>query len=292
MTVVVTGATGNLGRLIVEHLLTRGIPAGEIIGTGRNQERLASLGDLGVRTAVTDYDDATSLDSAFAGADTVVLVSGSEVGQRIRQHTAAVRAAERAAVRHIVYTSAPHADTSGLVVAPEHKATEELLAASAVQATVLRNNWYNENYEQAFAQVAATGTYLASTGSGRVASASRSDFAEAAAVVVATGARRGEVLELAGDTAWDGAEFAATAGRVLGREVTYAGVTTEEHRAALAGAGLPEEVIGFLTTLDADIAAGELDGPSDVLSTLIGHPSTTLEQTLSAYAAAHVAADA
>ena len=279
-TIAVTGATGNLGGLIVEHLLARSIPADRILAIGRDAARLARFESLGVRTAVADYEQPETLDHAFAGVETLVLVSGSEVGERVRQHTNAIAAAERAGVSHIIYTSAPRVDRSTLIIAPEHKATEELLAASPIEATVLRNNWYNENYEQTLAQAAATGTYLASTGTGRVASAARSDFAEAAAVVAGTGSRRGETLELAGDTAWDGAEFAAIAGRVLGREITYVAVDTEQHRALLAEAGLPENVIGFLTVLDAGIAEGNLDGPSNELATLIGHPTTTLEQTL------------
>jgi NAD(P)H dehydrogenase (quinone) len=284
VTIAVTGATGNLGRLVVEHLIRRDVAAGEIIAVGRSAEKLEPLGDLGVRTAIAAYEEPEGLARAFAGVDALVMISGSEVGKRVPQHANVLRAAEEAGVAHIVYTSAPHVDTSRMLIAPEHKATEEMLAASAIEATVLRNNWYNENYEQSFTQAAATGAYVASTGSGRVASASRSDFAEAAAVVAATGARRGEVLELAGDTAWDGAELAAAAARVLGREVIFTAVSTDEHRGLLAGAGLPEEVIAFLTTLDADIAAGELDGPSGVLSGLIGHPTTTLEQTFREYA--------
>jgi NAD(P)H dehydrogenase (quinone) len=284
VTIAVTGATGNLGRLTVGHLLARGVSADEIVAVGRNADKLAALsGELGVRTAIADYNDPASLLAAFTGVETLVLVSGSEVGQRVPQHTNAITTAERAGVEHIVYTSAPRVDTSTLAVAPEHKATEEILAASPIEATVLRNNWYNENYEQAFAQAAATGSYLASTGTGKVASASRSDYAEAAAVVAATGAGRGETLELAGDTAWDGAGFAEAASRALGREVVFADVSTEEHARILAGAGLDEGMIGFVTTMDADIAGGALDGPSDVLSGLIGHPTVTLEDTLRTY---------
>ena len=285
MTIAVTGATGNLGRLTIDHLLARGTAATEIVAIGRDAEKLAQLDSLGVRTAIADYNDESSLEAALAGVDTLVLISGNEFGQRVPQHTNVIRAAERAGVDHIVYTSAPRVDTSTLFVAPEHKATEEILAASPIEATVLRNNWYNENYEQTLAQAAATGSHLASTGAGKVASASRSDYAEAAAVVAATGAHRGEVLELAGDTAWDGAEFAETAGRVLGREIAFAGLSREEHAQALAGAGLDEGMIGFVTTMDADIADGALDGPSGVLSGLIGHPTATLEDTLRTYAA-------
>jgi NAD(P)H dehydrogenase (quinone) len=283
MTITVTAATGHLGHLIVEQLLARGVAASEIIATARSQERLTALTDLGVGTAIADYDDQEGMEEAFAGTDTLVLVSGSEIGQRARQHANAIKAAEVAGVTHIVYTSAPRADTSKLFVAPEHKATEELLAATPVEATVLRNNWYNENYEQALAQIAATGTYLASTGTGKVASAARSDYAEAAAVVAATNLHRGQTLELAGDTAWDGAQFAATASRVLGRDVAYANASPDEHRKALTEAGFDEDTIGFLVGLDAAIADHQLDGPSTVLSELIGHPTTTLEQTFRTY---------
>ena len=285
MSIAVTGSTGHLGRLVVEHLLRRGTPAEQIVATGRNADRLSRLRELGVRTGIFDYDDVAGSSSALDGVDTLVLVSGNEAGRRATQHENAIRAAERAGVAHIIYTSAPRVDTSELIVAPEHKATEDLLAASPVEVTVLRNNWYNENYEQAFAQTAATGTYLASTGSGAVASASRSDFAEAAAVVAATGVHRGEVLELAGDTAWDGAEFAGIASRVLGREIRFADLSADEHRRVLVEAGLGDDVIGFVLRLDADIAAGALDGPSHVLSDLIGHPTTPLENTLRSIAA-------
>jgi NAD(P)H dehydrogenase (quinone) len=286
VTIAVTGATGNLGRLVVEHLIARGTAADDIVAIGRNEQKLAALDGLGVRTAVADYGDRASLATAFSGVDTVMLVSGSEVGRRVPQHSNVIRAAEQADVAHIVYTSAPHADDSSLFVVPEHKATEDLLAASPVTATILRNNWYNENYVPNLAQIAQTGTYLASTGAGRVASAARSDFAEAAAVVAATDAHRGEILELAGDTAWDGAEFAQVAGRVLGRPVEFVSVDSAEHRAALIGAGLDEQTADLLTGMDASIAEGALDGPSHVLSSVIGHPTTPLEDTLrAAYAA-------
>lgn len=280
MKITVTGATGHLGRLVVEHLLARGVAASDITATGRNESKLAPLAARGVRTVASDYDDAASLDAAFAGTETLVLVSSSAVGQRLSQHTNALRAAERAGVQHIVYTSAPHADTSPLVLAPEHKATEELLAASSIETTVLRNNWYNENYEQTLGQAVSTGTYLTSTGTGKVASAARSDYAEAAAVVASTDLHRGETIELAGNTSWDGDEFAAVVSRVTGRDVRYEAVSTEQHREILLGAGLDEQLVGFLVTLDGDIAQGLLDGPSDVLSSIIGHPTTTLEQTV------------
>ncbi|WP_144803214.1 NmrA family NAD(P)-binding protein [Curtobacterium sp. BH-2-1-1] len=284
MQITVTGASGHLGSLVVEHLLSRGVAASDIVATGRSVDALADLTARGVRAVQADYDDVASLQAAFAGTDTLVLVSSSAVGQRARQHGNAITAAAAAGVTHVVYTSAPHADTSTLILAPEHKATEELLRDAPFDATVLRNNWYNENYEQAFAQAAQSGSYLASTGDGRVASAARTDFAEAAAIVAATDRHRGETLELAGDTAWDGATFADTASDVLGRPVAFQPVDSATHQQILLGAGLDEGTVGFLVALDANIAQGLLDGPSTVLSDLLGRPTTPLRKTMQTWA--------
>jgi NAD(P)H dehydrogenase (quinone) len=281
MTIVVTGATGHLGRLALDHLLARGVPATELVGAGRDQAKLAALAEAtGVRTATIDYTDPASLDAAFDGADTLVLVSGSEVGQRAAQHGNAVEAAKRAGVSRLVYTSAPKATTSPLILAPEHKATEELIAASGIPATILRNGWYNENYAEAFAQAGATGVHLASTGQGTVSSASRSDYAEAiAAVLTGPDARThvGAVYELSGDTAWTGTEFAATASRVLGREVVFSDSTPEGHLAALKAAGLDEGTAGFVVALDGNIRDGLLGETPGDLGRLIGRPTATLE---------------
>ena len=285
MTIVVTGATGQLGQLTVRELLSRGAAASDILATGRSAEKLAAVGALGVRTARVDYTDPSTLDAAFAGADVVLFISGSEVGQRVDQHTAVVDAAVRTGVGHIAYTSAPHADSTDLVLAPEHKATEQALAASGLGVTVLRNNWYHENYGQALAQASQTGVYLASTGSGRVASAARADYAAALAVVATQPQTRGRIYELGGDVAWDGDEFAAAATEALGRPVTYRSVSSQEHTQILTAAGLPEQLIGFLVALDANIAAGDLGDATGELSALIGRPTTPLVDGLKALAA-------
>ncbi|MET0589583.1 MAG: SDR family oxidoreductase [Naasia sp.] len=280
MTIVITGATGHLGRAAVAHLLERGAAASDVVAAGRDAGRLAELAATGVRTAVIDYADPSSLDSALEGAETVVLISGSEVGRRVEQHRNVVEAAARAGAKRIIYTSAPHATTSELILAPEHKATEELIAASGLASTILRNNWYNENYAATIAQVAQTGVYLASTGAGRVASASRDDYAEAIAAVVTSDGHEGAVYELAGDTAWDGEGFAAAAAEALGRPVVYQSVSPAAHADALRSAGLDDGTVGFLVGLDGNIRDGLLDGPSDVLSGLIGRPTTPLVATL------------
>ncbi len=276
MTIVVTGATGHLGRLAIDHLLARKVAAADIVAAGRSTERLADVAAHGVRTAAIDFDQPASLDAAFEGADTLVLVSASEPGRRAEQHGNAIDAAVRAGVTHLVYTSATKATTSTLILAPEHKATEEAIAASGLPATILRNGWYNENYAGTFAQAAASGVYAASTGEGRVASAARADYAEAIAAVLTSEGHVGAVYELSGDTAWNGTEFAAAASEALGREVVFQPLTPQEQLAALAAAGLDDGTAGFVVALDQNIAEGTLAETSGDLSRLIGHPTTTL----------------
>ncbi|MFT4285674.1 MAG: NAD(P)H-binding protein [Protaetiibacter sp.] len=282
MTILVTGASGHLGRLAVEALLARGVAASGIRAGARDTAKIADLAAKGVQAVRLDYTDAASVADAVAGADKVLLVSGSEVGQRVAQHRAVIDAAAAAGVAQLVYTSAPHADTSALILAPEHKATEEAIAASGVPATILRNNWYSENYLGTLAQAAASGVVASSTGEGRVASASRADFAEAAAVVLTGDGHLGRVYELGGDVAWDFAELASAIGEVLGREIAYVAQTPEEQAAALSAAGLDEGTVGFVVGLDANIAAGDLAEVTHELSGLIGRPTTPLVDTLRA----------
>lgn len=280
MTIVVTGATGHLGRLTVDSLLARGVAASDIRALGRSAERLAPLAAQGVETGVIDFEKPETLTAAFAGADAVLLVSGSEVGKRVPQHRNAIEAAEAAGVGRLVYTSAPHATDGGLVLAPEHKATEELLAASSLPVTILRNNWYTENYTGLIDQAAATGEIVGSAGDGRVASASRKDYAEAAAVVLTTDGHEGAVYELSGDVAWTFDELASAVGALVGREVVYRSVTPEEHTSILTGAGLDEGTAGFVVALDGNIRDGELADATSTLAELIGRPTTPLAQGL------------
>jgi NAD(P)H dehydrogenase (quinone) len=279
MKLVVTGATGHLGRLVVDHLLARGTAAADIVATGRDAAKLADLDALGVRTAVASFDDAASLDAAFAGADAVLLISGSEVGKRVAQHTAAIEAAQRAGAR-LVYTSAPAATDTTLILAPEHKATEEAITASGIPATILRNGWYTENYESTIQQLAATGSAASSAGAGRVSSAERTDYAEAAAVALATDAYVGRVFELSGDVAWSFDELAATVADVTGTPAAIQHVTTAEHVALLLGFGLDEGTAGFVAGLDANIAEGVLGVTTGELAELIGHPTVPLRDSV------------
>lgn len=284
MTILITGATGQLGRLTIDSLLARGADPQTIIAGARDVSKAADLADRGIRVVALDYDDTASVSAALDGVDSVLLISGSEVGRRTPQHKAVIDAAKAAGVSKLVYTSAPKATTSDLILAPEHKATEELIAASGVPSVILRNNWYTENYAGSAAQAAETGVLAASVGDGRVASASRRDFADAAAVVLLEDGHIGEVYELAGDAAWDFSELAAVIGEVAGRPVEYRALSTEEHAALLAAAGLDEGTIGFVTTLDADIRGGALAHTDGTLARLIGHPTTPLVEGLRAAA--------
>ncbi|MFC7880220.1 SDR family oxidoreductase [Isoptericola sp. NPDC057391] len=285
MTIAVTGTSGHLGRLVVESLLARGAAPADVVALARSTEKVADLAapdGPGVVVREADYDRPETLASALDGVEVLVLVSGSAVGQRVRQHGAVIEAAKGAGVRRVVYTSAPHADTSPLVLAPEHKATEELLAASGLTTTVLRNGWYTENYLGDVQQARETGEIARSVGDGRVASASRADYAEAAAVVALAddGSHDDSVYELSGDVAWDFDELAATAGALLGRPVTYRRLTPDEHRDQLLAAGLDEGTAGFVVALDGNTRDGLLADTSGDLARLIGRPTTPLADGL------------
>ncbi|WP_447647462.1 SDR family oxidoreductase [Microbacterium forte] len=281
MTILVTGATGNLGRLVIASLLERGADPQSIIAGARD---VAKAEDLGVRVARLDYTDPSSVTSALEGVDSVLLISGSEVGQRVAQHQAVIDAARSAGVTKFVYTSAPKATTSDLVLAPEHKATEELITASGLPAVILRNNWYTENYAADLARAAETGVLASGAGDGRVASASRKDFAEAAAVVLLEDGHIGQVYELGGDVAWDYTQLAAAIAEVSGRDVTYQPLTADEQLAGLQAAGLDEGTAGFVVALDAGIASGALSDSDGTLARLIGRPTTPLVEGLRAIA--------
>ncbi len=278
MSIVITGVTGHLGRLVIETLLERG--AGGIVATGRSVERIADLADRGVQVERLDFDDVPESVDWLGPGDVLLLVSGSEVGRRVPQHRAVVDLAVRSGVRRIVYTSAPAADDTALVLAPEHAATEQLIRESGLPFTFLRDGWYTENYLPTFEQAKQTGVVAGSAGDGRVASAPRSDYAEAAAIVLGTDGHDGAVYELSGDTAWSFDDLARTFAEVLGRDVTYQRLSPEEHREALLGAGLDEGTAGFVVALDQNLADGLVAGTSGELAKLLGRPTVPLADTV------------
>jgi NAD(P)H dehydrogenase (quinone) len=280
--IVVTGATGHLGRLIVEALLRDGVSPSDITAGGRAVEKLDDFAERGVKVAKIDYSEPATLSAAFAGNDVLVLVSGSEAGQRVPQHKAAIDTAVAAGITRIIYTSAPHADTSALILAPEHKATEEMLAAAGIPTTVLRNNWYTENYVAAANQARETGEIVASVGDGRVASATRADYADAAAVVALDDSHAGKVYELSGDVAWTFDDLAAAVSEVTGVAVEYRRVSGDELVGILTSSGLDEGTAHFVVGLEANIRDGVLSETSGDLARLIGRPTTPLVDGLRA----------
>jgi NAD(P)H dehydrogenase (quinone) len=284
MAIIVTAATGHLGALIVESLLERGAAADTVVATARDASRLQPLADRGVRTARIDYEDPASVGAVVQPGDVLILVSGTALGDRVAQHSGVIAAAKEAGVARIVYTSAPAATTSALVLAPEHKGTEEYLTASGVPFTILRNGWYTENYANQIPLAREHGEIVASVGDGRVASASRQDYAEAAAVAALDEAYAGRVLELSGDLAWSFDELAAAIAGIIGRPVAYRSLSPEEHLEQLKAAGLDEGTAGFVVALDRNIRDGLLGVTTGDLATAIGRPTTPFAETLAAEA--------
>ncbi|WP_328346573.1 SDR family oxidoreductase [Micromonospora sp. NBC_00421] len=280
MSVVVTGATGHLGRLIVESLLRRGVPAGRIVALGRDVGRLRDLADRGVTVRAADYTDRDSLRAAFADAEQLMFVSGSEVGQRVPQHRNVITAAREAGVGLVVYTSIAHADTSDLLLAAEHRVTEEELGASGLPYVLLRNSWYLENYTGQLAGYLEHGV-AGSAGDGRVSAATRADYAEAAAEVLTTEGHAGRVYELGGE-AFTLTELAAEVSHQSGQEVRYTDLPVPAYTALLVSAGLPEPYAAILADADRGLARGALYVPVEDLEKLLGRRPTTLAEALRA----------
>ena len=284
MSIVVTGATGQLGRLAVEALLERGVPAAEVVATGRRTEVLADLAARGVVVRRADYDDVASLKTAFDGAERLLLVSGSEVGQRVHQHGNAVAAAQAAGVGFVAYTSIVRADTSTLLLAEEHRATEQLLAEAGVPHALLRNSWYIENYTGQLPVHLEHGI-AGAAGDGAVSAATRADYAAAAAAVVATDGHAGAVYELGG-APFTMTELAEVVSAATGRTVTYTDLPVEQYQQVLVAAGLPAPVAAVFADGDRGVAAGELLVEGNDLARLLGRAPTSLPEAVVAAVAA------
>jgi NAD(P)H dehydrogenase (quinone) len=280
MTLAIFGATGQFGGDIIAALLERGTAPETILALGRNDERLAELADQGLRTAQVDLEDPASIQPVLTGVAVALLISIGAPGQGLPLRTNAVTAAKAAGVGHLVYTSALQAPTSRLVLAAEHKATEEVVRSSGIPATFLRNGWYTENHRQDFTTARQHGVIANSIGAGRLATAPRRDYAEAAAAVLTTPGHEGKAYELSGDVAWDYAEFAAAAQEVLGTPIRYQPLSPQEERDQLLAAGLDEPTVQLMTTLNANIRDGAFSHTSGDLSTLIGHPTQPLRDTM------------
>lgn len=275
MTIVVTGATGHLGRHVVESLLARGVPATDIVGVGRHTEKIT---DLGVTVRKAAYEDFDALKTAFAGADAVLLISGSEVGKRVEQHRNAIQAAKEVGAGRILYTSIPQADTTEMKLAAEHQATERLLAESGLPYTLLRNSWYIENYP--IAQAVEHGLFGAA-GDGRISASPRADYAEAAAAALVGEGHDGKVYELGGES-FTMTELAAEISRQTGRDVTYTDLGREKYAEFLVGVGLDATHAAVLADADAAASRGALYVPRTDLEHLLGRPATPLAESVAA----------
>ena len=279
--IVVTGATGHLGRLVIAALLKK-VPASGIVVAVRNVEKARDIAALGVQVRYADYNQPPLWDAALKGADKVLLISSSELGQRARQHRSVIDAAKRAGVKLLAYTSILRADTSLLGLAVEHKDTEALIRASGIPFTLLRNSWYTENYTASISNILAQGAVYGCAGEGRVASAARLDYAEAAAYALTAENQTGRVYELAGDTAYTMAELATEISRQSGKNIGYVNMPEAEYRNVLLKAGLPEPVAAMLADSDTGISKGALFDDRRQLSKAINRPTTSLATTVAA----------
>ena len=281
MSLVVTGATGQLGRLVIDALLAT-VPAESVVAVVRDKEKAADLAERGVELRIADYSRPETLAEAFEAGDRVLLISGSEVGRRVAQHAAVIDAAKAAGVAQLAYTGVLGGDEADFDLAAEHKATERLIRESGLPYTLLRNGWYTENYTANLAPVLAHGAVVANAGEGRIASASRADYAAAAAAVLTGPAEEhlNKAYELSGDTAWSLAEYAAEVAAQTGREITYSNVPAEAHLAILTGAGVPEAFAEILVDVDRAVEQGALAVQTGDLARLIGRPTTPIAVTI------------
>lgn len=277
--IALTGATGQLGQFVVEALL-KTIPAKEIVAIVRNPAKAEALSKQGLIVRQGDYNDQAALTQALPGVEKLLLISSSEVGQRAAQHRNVINAAKAAGVKFIAYTSLLHADTSPLGLHVEHVETEKLLAESGIPFALLRNGWYSENYLASAPAALAHGVFIGAAGEGKIASATRADYAAAAARVISEEGHAGKVYELAGDKAWTLSDLAALLSEASGKKVVYQNLSEADFAAALKGAGLPDGLAEMLADSDIGASKGGLFDDSQTLSKLIGRPTTSIADSV------------
>ncbi|MFP2387161.1 SDR family oxidoreductase [Enterobacter ludwigii] len=279
--IAITGATGQLGQLVIEQLLNT-VPANQIVAIVRNPAKAEALSQQGITVRQGDYADESTMTSALKVIDKLLLISSSEVGQRATQHQNVINAAKAAGVKFIAYTSLLHADKSPLGLHVEHVATEKALAESGIPYALLRNGWYTENYLASAPPALEHGVFIGAAGEGKIASATRADYAAAAAKVISGDGHAGNVYELAGDHAWTLSELAAELSKQSGKNVTYQNMSEADFAAALKGVGLPAGLADMLADSDVGASKGGLFDDSHTLSKLIGRPTTPLSESIKA----------
>ncbi|HDU8495616.1 SDR family oxidoreductase [Morganella morganii] len=277
--IAITGATGLLGQHVIENLLQT-VPAGQIVAIVRNPAKGASLSRKGISVRQADYNDEASLIRALQGVEKLLLISSSEIGQRVTQHRNVINAAKSANVKFIAYTSLLHADTSPLGLHTEHVETEKMLADSDIRYALLRNGWYTENYLASVPAALEHGVFIGAAGEGKIAFAARADYAAAAACVISEDGHAGKVYELAGDEARTLSHLAKELTEQSGKNVVYQNLSQADFVAALKNAGLPDELSEMLADSDVGASVGGLFDDSHTLSKLIGRPTTTLAESI------------
>jgi NAD(P)H dehydrogenase (quinone) len=282
MPFLITGATGHLGRLVVEQLLAAGVPAGDIIATGRSTDKIKDLADRGVQVRSVDFGDPAAVRAAVASADRVLLVSAMEPGGRVALHRNVIDAAQEAGIALVAYTSIVNAGTTTIRLAADHQATEQLLRDSGVPYVLLRNSWYHENYTAQLPAFLAQGAIPGSAGDGLISAAARADYAAAAARVLTTGGHEGQTYELGSDEPFTLAQLAAEISAQSGREIRYVNLPEAEYASALQTHGVPELMAGMVAETDAAAAHGALYTASGDLAALTGRPATTLSAAVGA----------
>lgn len=277
--IAITGSTGQLGRLVIDRLLTSTL-ANEIVALARDPQKAADIAARGVQVRRADYDDRASLDSALAGVDRLLLISSSEIGKRAAQHANVVGAARDAGVKLLAYTSLLHADSSPLNLADEHRQSEAAIKRSGIPYIFLRNGWYTENYSALIPIALANGVLYGCAGDGRISGAARVDYAEAAAKVIGSAEGPGRTYELAGDTGFTLTDFAAEISRASGRDIPYRNVPEEEYRMILIKAGMPDWLAAAIASWDSCVAQGALFDDGLQLRKRIGRPTTPMARTV------------
>jgi NAD(P)H dehydrogenase (quinone) len=282
MPLLITGATGHLGRLVVEQLLTAGVPAGDIIATGRATEKIKDLADRGVQVRTVDFADPAAVRAAVAEADRVLLVSGMDLGARVAQHRNVIGAARDAGTDLVAYTSIVNAEAATITLAADHRATEQLLRGSGVPYALLRNGWYYENYTGQLPAFLAQGVIPGSAGDGRISAAARADYAAAAVRVLTTDGHAGQAYELGGDQPFTMAQLAAEVSQQSGRPVRYVNLPAAEYAKALKEHGVPAAMADIIAETDIAVAGGALYTATGDLAALTGQPAATLSAAVGA----------
>jgi NAD(P)H dehydrogenase (quinone) len=272
MKIGITGATGQLGRLVVEKLKQR-LGSENLVALVRSPEKAE---DLGISARAVDYTKPDTLREGLQGIDHLMFISANEIGQRRSQHENIIEAAKEAGVKWIVYTSLLHTDSSSLSLAEENIATEKMLKESGIPHTILRNGWYTENYTGSIPGAVEAGAFVGSAGEGKISSATREDYAEAAAVVLTGEGHVGKLYELAGDEYYTLKDLAAEISKQTGKDIPYNDLSEAEYAAVLVSVGLPEGLAQAFASFDTGASKDDLFDDSRVLSQLIGRPTAPL----------------